>query len=172
MAEDSGKLRDDAPAEERLAAGPVPIAGLLSRITRPAMRSRGGLLARLALDWPEIVGPAIAAVTAPERLSCGRQSATLTIRASGPMALELSHLAPELLARINARLGRDAVARLRFSAGSGRRATTGAGAPPLPLPKPPSREAVLRAAAAVADLPEGPLKEALARLGAEVLARR
>jgi hypothetical protein len=88
------------------------------------------------------------------------------------MALELSHLAPELLARINAHLGRDAVTRLRFSAEGGRRAPPRAVTAPAPPPRPPGQEAVSRAAATVADLPEGPLKEALARLGARVIARR
>jgi len=171
MAEETGKQGGKPDEERRYAVGPMAIAGLLNRVTRPAMRGRGGALARLALDWPEVVGPAIAAVTAPDRLSGGQGGGTLTIRASGPMALELSHLAPELIGRINAHLGRDAVARLRFSAEARRgveRPIAAAAAPP----RPPPREAVSRAERAVADLPEGPLKAALARLGARVIARR
>lgn len=159
--------------ERRLAAGPVPIAGLLNTVTRPALRSRGGALARLALDWPEVVGPALAAVTAPERLAGAAGGGTLTIRASGPVALELVHLAPELLARINAHLGRQAVGRLRFTAEARRGA---AARPPAPASAPairaPGQDAVSRAASAVSALPDGPLKDALARLGAQVLARR
>jgi hypothetical protein len=170
MADGTGKKGEERPGEHRLAVGPVPLAGLLNTVTRPAMRGRGGALARLALDWPEVVGPALAAVTAPERLAGGPGGGTLTIRASGPMALELAHLAPALIARINAHLGRDAVARLRFSA-DGRRNATRPAAPPA-APPPPGREALLRAEAAVSHLPEGPLKDALARLGARVIARR
>jgi hypothetical protein len=159
------------PGDERRAVGPLPIGGLVSAVTRPLMRGRGAAVARLALDWPEVVGPALAAVTAPERLSGAAGGGTLTIRASGPMALELAHLAPELIARINAHLGREAVGRLRFTAES-RKEGAPAIAAPARLPPPPPREAVARAERAVADLPEGDLRAALARLGARVLARR
>ena len=54
--------------------------------------------------------PALAAVTQPLRLTAG----SLTIACSGPIAMELSHLAPELMARINGGLGRVAVEQLRF----------------------------------------------------------
>jgi len=158
------------PGDERRAVGPLPIGGLVSAVTRPLMRGRGAAVARLALDWPEVVGPALAAVTAPERLAGAAGGGTLTIRASGPMALELAHLAPELIARINAHLGRQAVARLRFTA-ERRKEGAPAIAAPARLPPPP-REAVARAERAVADLPEGDLRAALARLGARVLARR
>lgn len=169
MEQPTGKRAEDE--DRRLAAGPVAIGGLINTVARPVLRGRGGALARLALDWPEVVGPALAAVTAPERLAGGTGGGTLTIRASGPMALELAHLAPELIARINAHLGRDAVARLRFAQGSAGRAGRSPPETPLP-PRRPGREAAARAAAAVAALPEGPLKEALARLGAQVMARR
>jgi hypothetical protein len=169
-------MQDEAgkPTEEWERArhgGPVAVARLIGTLTRPLMRGRQAAIARLALDWPQVVGPALAAVTSPERLAGAAGGGTLTIRASGPMALELAHLAPELIARINAHLGREAVARLKFCA-EARRATPSVLAPPPPLPRPPRREAARKAETAVADLPDGPLKEALARLGAHVLARR
>ncbi|MFC7542493.1 DUF721 domain-containing protein [Siccirubricoccus deserti] len=71
-------------------------------------KSPGG--ATLMADWPAVVGPALAAVTTPKRLSAG----TLTVGCVGPVAMELSHLAPQLIARINAHLGRVTVERLRF----------------------------------------------------------
>lgn len=156
---------------QRRGGGPVAVGGLVNALARPLMRGRQGAIARLSLDWPLVVGPALAAVTAPERLVGTAGGGTLTIRASGPMALELAHLAPELISRINAHLGRDAVTRLKFSA-EARRPARQAPAPPPPPRRPPPREAVAAAASAVASLPEGPLKEALARLGAHVLARR
>ena len=61
-------------------------------------------------DWSAIVGPAIAAVTTPRRLAAG----TLTIACAGPIAMELQHLAGEVMARINAHLGSQAVTALRF----------------------------------------------------------
>jgi hypothetical protein len=173
MQDETGKPGQDSDRrdERRYRGGPVAVAGLIGTVTRPLMRGRQAAAARLALDWPQVVGPALAAVTAPERLTGAAGGGTLTIRASGPMALELAHLAPELIARINAHLGREAVTRLKFSA-DGRRAAPPALAPPMPLPRPPPREAARKAETAVADLPDGPLKDALARLGAHVLARR
>ncbi|MCU0984558.1 MAG: DciA family protein [Acetobacteraceae bacterium] len=169
MQDDAGKPGWQEERQRR--GGPVAVAGLIGAVTQPLMRGRQAAVARLSLDWPQVVGPALAAVTAPERLSGAAGGGTLTIRASGPMALELAHLAPELIARINAHLGREAVARLKFSA-DGRRARPSALAPPPPPPRPPPREAARAAATVVADLPDGPLKDALARLGAHVLARR
>lgn len=166
MDEDTGKQQGGP----RLGRGPVAVGGIVSAVTRPMMRGRQAAVARLALDWPTVVGPALAAVTEPLKLSGGAGGGTLTIRASGPMALELSHLAPELIARINRHLGRNAVARLSF--GAGRRTGPPALPPPLPRPPAPPREARARAEAAVSGLPEGPLREALARLGAHLMARR
>lgn len=173
MQDEAGKPGQDRERQEerQRRGGPVAVASLIGAVTRPLMRGRQAAVARLALDWPQVVGVALAAVTAPERLTGAAGGGTLTIRASGPMALELAHLAPELIARINTHLGRDAVTRLKFSA-DGRRAPPSALPPPSRPHRPPPREAARQAVSAVADLPDGPLKEALARLGAHVLARR
>jgi len=76
-------------------------------------------------DWPAVIGPALAAVTRPMRLSRGARDetgaakpGTLTIRCAGPVALELQHLAPQLLSRINGFAGFQLVAQLRFERGS------------------------------------------------------
>lgn len=112
-------------------------------------------------DWPELVGPALAAVTEPERLSAG----TLTIACAGPVAMELQHLAPELIERINGGLGRAAVERLRFrqrspaapAARARRRAPPGP--PPAPVEgvaDPALRAALERLAARVYRGPDRP----------------
>ena len=80
-------------------------------------------------DWPALVGPQLAAVTAPLRLTRG----TLTIACAGPMAMELQHLGPQLMARINASLGTITVESLRFV----QQAPASAAAPP-PRPAPPA----------------------------------
>jgi hypothetical protein len=43
---------------------------------------------------------------------------TLTIACAGPVAMELTHLAPQIIARVNGHLGRQAVAQLKFSQGA------------------------------------------------------
>jgi hypothetical protein len=176
MGEATGKRQGGEAAPARREMGLLPVASLVSSVTRPLMRGKQAAVARLALDWPTVVGPALAAVTVPERLVGGSGDkaggGTLTIRASGPVALELAHLAPELIERINAYLGRGAVAQLRFTERRRHRGEAQPAPPPRPLPKRPPREAVAKAAATVADLPDGPLKDALARLGAHLIARR
>jgi hypothetical protein len=113
------------------------------------------------VDWQAIVGPALVAVTQPRRLAAG----TLTLACSGPIALELQHLAPELISRINGYLGRQAVQALRFVQTEPARVAAMAQKPVV------NPEAAKSAAAAVADLPEGPLRDALSALGRAVLSR-
>ena len=150
-----------AAEDKRHVYGPRPLAALLPAVTRTALRGRHAAATALRLDWAEIVGPQLAAETAPQRLASG----TLTIACSGPIALELQHLSAALSERVNRHLGRDAVQRLRFVQ-----------MPPASLPAPAQRAkpdlaaADARAAAAVAALPEGPLREALLALGRAVLA--
>ena len=83
---------------------------LLSRFTRPVFRKRSPAGATLMTDWPQLVGPALAAVTQPLRLVRG----TLTVACSGPVAMELQHLGPQLMARINSASGAVVVEALRF----------------------------------------------------------
>ncbi|MBX6375770.1 MAG: DUF721 domain-containing protein [Acetobacteraceae bacterium] len=95
---------------DRYLGGPRPLGAIVPRLTRPAFRRFSPAAAQILADWPEVVGPALAAVTVPRRLTRG----TLTLACSGPVALELAHLAPQLIARINAHCGRVVVQRLSF----------------------------------------------------------
>lgn len=149
-------------SDARHVYGPRAVAQLLPRLTRPAFRRAGPAGAQVIADWEAIVGPALAAVTQPQRLAAG----TLTIACSGPIALELQHFTPELIARINAQLGAAPVERLRFTQAGFRTA-------PPAAPRPAADDAALRTARAAAEaVPDGPLRDALASLGAAVLARR
>jgi hypothetical protein len=155
-----GSAAAASPPELPRGVGFRPVAALVPRLTRPVFRRRSPAGAQLLADWPDLVGPALAAVTEPERLSAG----TLTIACAGPVAMELQHLAPELIARINSGLGRVAVERLRFR----QRAPAAA---PRPPPRPP---AALPPAAAAALAPrlggiaDAGLRAALERLAARV----
>jgi len=139
--------------------GPRAVGALVPALVRPAFSKRAPATAQVLADWEAIVGPAIAAVSVPRKLFGG----TLAIGCSGPLALELQHLAPQLMERINRHLGRIAVTRLRFvqDAPAARVA-----------PRPPRPAAVAQARAAVAGLPEGELRDALEALGRAVLAGR
>ncbi|MCC6719434.1 MAG: DUF721 domain-containing protein [Acetobacteraceae bacterium] len=137
--------------------GPRAVGALVPALVKPAFRQRAPATAQVLADWEAIMGPAIAAVSVPRKLFAG----TLAIGCSGPMAVELQHLAPQLIDRINRHLGRIAVTRLRFVQDA---------PPPRPAPRPPRPAAVAQARAAVAGLPEGALRDALEALGRAVLA--
>jgi len=156
---ETGKNAKPAEEAERHVYGPRAVGALVPALVRPAFRKRAPATAQVLADWEAIVGPAIAAVTVPRKLFSG----TLAIACSGPMAMELQHLGPQLMARINGHLGRVAVTRLRF--------VQDAPAAP-PRPRPPRPAAVAQARAAVAGLPEGELRDALEALGRAVLAAR
>ena len=147
-------------AESRHIYGPRPLGGLVPGLVRAAFRKRSPATAQVIADWEAIVGPLLAAVAAPRRLAAG----TLTLACTGPVALELQHLAPALIERINAQLGRTVVERLRFVQD-----------PFEPAPRArtsPNPAADASAVRAVAGLPEGPLRDALLALGRAVLGRR
>jgi hypothetical protein len=139
---------------------PKALGAILPPLVRPVLRKRAPSIAALLAEWEAVAGPAIAAVTLPRRLAAG----TLTLAASPPIALELQHLAPQLLARVNTYLGSEVATRLRF-------APSTVVALPRPAPPQPSPEALARVAASVAPLPEGPLRSALAGLGAALATR-
>jgi hypothetical protein len=142
-------------SDDRNVYGPRPVGALIPRLARPAFRRRAPGTAQVLADWSAIVGPAIAAVTTPRRLSGG----TLTIACSGPIAMELQHLAGEVMGRINTHLGSQTVAALRFVQTLDRALP----APSMPVPADPTKLAAVEAAVAV--LPEGELRAALTALG-------
>ena len=142
-------------ADRRFPGAPLPLGSLIPAVTRPAFRKRSPAGAQLLADWAQIVGPALAAVTSPLRLTSG----TLTLACAGPVAMELQHLGPELIGRINGQLGRAVVERLRFV----QQAPAGAPRPAVPRSARPARipEGVQDRLGA---LPEGELREALEKL--------
>jgi hypothetical protein len=144
---------------DRHVYGPRPLSALLPALTRPAFRRRSPAAAQVMADWATIVGPALAAMTVPRRLSAG----TLTVGCAGPIALELQHMTGEVMARINTHLGVPTVKALRFEQST-------PDSPPAARPPPPPPEVAEAAEAAVGSLPEGELRAALASLGRAVLA--
>jgi hypothetical protein len=148
MSDDSG--------DQRFFGGPRALGALLPKLTKPIFRKKSPAGAQIMADWAEIIGPALSAVTAPQRLS----GTTLTIACGGPVAMELTHLAPQIIARVNGHLGRQAVAQLKFA----QLALPGARPPaprrlasPAPLPAPVQ--------AGIAAVPGEELRAALAKLG-------
>ncbi len=143
-------MATDANQDKRHVWGPRAVGGLVAGLTRPAFRRRSPATAQILADWRAIVGPALADVATPRRLS----GTTLTLACSGPIAMELQHMSGELAARINGHLGRVAVERLRFT----QEATPRPAAAPAPSDTP-------GVPPIIAGVPPGALHDALARLG-------
>ncbi len=106
-------------------------------IAKAALGSKGYAEAGLFTHWAEIAGASLAASSLPVKLSFPRgkrDEGTLTVRCGGSAALELQHLAPSVLERINGHFGYRAVARLKIEQGavSDRKVAPAAPAPHQP----------------------------------------
>jgi len=142
-------------------------------LMKPAFEKYGFPAAAILTDWAAIAGTELAAFTAPERLKWprkassgtdgGGQGATLILRVDGPRALEVEHLRPRLIERINASFGYRAVADIRVLQ-----------APLIRRDAPKTRAMTPQpvSMAVFADLKEDRVKEALARIAAGIEAAR
>lgn len=96
------------------------LGAVFPKAASATLRRRGFARAEVLAHWPEIVGAAIAAQSCPERLLFRRGEAggaTLHVRVAGGLALELQHLVPVVIERINRYFGYAAVARLSLVQG-------------------------------------------------------
>ena len=89
--------------------------GLLNDQIRKGAHSRGFAEARLLTHWAEIVGPQIAKIARPGKVSYakGGMGATLTVSASGANAPVVSMQADAIRTRVNACYGYNAIGRVR-----------------------------------------------------------
>jgi hypothetical protein len=142
----------------------------VSAVAGPMLGRRGFAGSRVAAEWASIVGEPLAARSLPERVTraAGDQGGgTLHVRiASGALAVELQHLEPVIVERINTYFGYQAVARLKLLHGPipERRVER---APPRIL-APADEEAV---AGLVAGIEDPTLRQALRDLGKRLFAR-
>lgn len=89
-------------------------------LTDPLFRKRGFVEGRIPRDWAQIVGADLAQACAPESLNFPRgrrDGATLKIIALPGRALEIQHLAPQIIERVNGHFGWAAVARMTIRQG-------------------------------------------------------
>lgn len=114
------KTQTDAAKDKR--RGGTRVAGsLVGALTKKALGKRGFASASIITDWATIVGPDLAKHTRPQKLTFPkgrRDGGTVHILTSGPMALQLQHLAPMVVDRINSFFGYGAVAEIRLVQGS------------------------------------------------------
>ena len=141
------------------------LAATLPAITKRALGRRGFAEGGLIVEWPSIVGATIAARCQPAKLSLARpgrhRDGSLMLRVEPGFALELQHLAPQIIERVNGHYGYAAIARLTFQQGPLRAPRRRTAPPPRPLGA--AEEAELRRQ--VADVADDDLRAALERLG-------
>jgi len=141
------------------------LAATLPAVARRALGRRGFAEGGLIAEWPSIVGHAIADRCQPTRtrpVRPGRRSeGIVTLRVEPGFALELQHLAPQIIERINGHYGYPAIGRLILQQGplnASRRRQT-----PPPRPLSTAEDAELRSQ--VASVEDEALRDALERLG-------
>jgi hypothetical protein len=147
---------------------PRPLADLLNRCLGAAFARQGFASTDIVTHWPDIVGPEIAAHAEPVKLKWPRggedapEPATLVLRVEGPVAIEIQHLSPVVVERVNRFFGWRAVDRIAI------RQAPLAGRARRPPPPAPSAEEVAEVAASLPDIADDSLRAALARLGAAI----
>lgn len=168
---DGAKTRDARRAKDKKRSGSMrPATVPVASVGRSIFRKRGLAHGRMVADWPEIVGRSLAECSCPEKLTTPRgqtENGTLRIRVDGPMAVELQHLTPQIIERINSYFGYRAVDRLTIVRG------------PLPVPprrrrpkpKPIDEAAEADIDARIADVEDDDLRAALASLGRTIRAQ-
>ncbi|WP_300298482.1 DUF721 domain-containing protein [Ferrovibrio sp.] len=152
------------------ANAPKALGVALGRLTKPVFKQRGIALAEIINRWAEITGPLLYAETQPEKLvyaAGAGHAATLEIAVSPAFALELQHLAPLIIEKINGYFGYRAVERLRLRQmpiqRSGGRAESSA--PPRRQSRPLDPEEQARLAALLEGVEDKALRQALENLG-------
>jgi hypothetical protein len=155
-------------AAKRTRKGQMKLGEALPRAARAAFRRYGFVESAVLSRWPEIVGPSYASCTLPIGLKFApgkRKGATLSILVDGPIALQLKHVEPQVLERINGFFGYKAVERLALRQGE---VPASRVATPATLPRlTPGQQA--RIDEAVGGLVDLGLKTVIERIGARVL---
>jgi len=157
-------------------ARPKALADLVDKCLGPALAAQGFAASDVIVAWPDIVGARLAAFTRPRRIEWPRrradadpdarpEPATLVVRVESAFAIEMQHLAPVVMERVNAHYGWRCVGRLVLKQGPVPRPR-----PARPAPPELSSEDRARLAEKTDGIAEEPLREALTRLGSAVVA--
>jgi hypothetical protein len=157
------------PRTSDRSARTLPLSAIALKSAAKALKKRGFVQGAIVGRWVEIVGEALAAVSMPERLVFPGNDAigaTLHIKVAGPLALELQHLAPIVIERINSHFGYAAVSGIRLHQGLVTRRPRPTPAPAAKL-RPAEEE---RLAGLVRGVKDEGLQAALAELGRAVIA--
>jgi hypothetical protein len=142
-----------------------PLAELVGKALDPLVRKRGLARAEMISWWPDIVGAAYAARTAPERISWPRdgKAATLIVRCDPSVVLQFQHETGRVRERLNSYFGYPAVGAVKIV-----QQRVGAAAAPEP-PAKPARPISPKLGEKL-DRVDGPLGDSLRRLAKAVIA--
>ncbi|GGC62710.1 DUF721 domain-containing protein [Chelatococcus reniformis] len=152
--------------------GAAPLADMVDACLGPALAAQGFAAADVVVAWADIVGPRLAAHTQPLRIEWPRRArdgddparaAALIVRSTSAFALELQHMAPVVIERVNTHFGWRCVGRIVIRQGLVARPA------PRPQPRGPDPAAAAAVRDLTADIEAAPLREALRRLGEAVL---
>ena len=147
--------------------------GVLSGRIRGAAESRGFSHAQIVTRWPEIVGPDIARIAEPVKVTYARQGvgATLVVLTKGAFGPELEMQKPRIREAVNAIYGYNAIARVQITQTAGTTGFAEARAPfeAAPNPVTPAKSSAVRAT--VAPIESENLRDALARLGQNIMSK-
>jgi hypothetical protein len=152
-----------------------PLAEFLDVCLSPSLAAQGFATSDIIMAWPDIVGERLAAFTQPLKIEWKRKAphadpearpdpATLVIRVESAFALELQHLAPTIIDRVNTYYGWRCIGKLVLKQGPVRRVEKKS--PTAPVLTPADREKVGKA---VQPIEEEALKAALDRLGQAIV---
>lgn len=155
---------------------PTPVGDLVGGVIDPMLRRRAGISVMLVQSWEEIAGPRLAEVTRAERIAWPRRlseddpfrPATLVVACEAVAAMRLQHESGEMIARVNALLGFDAVDRIRIV----QKPVGSAGRPAKAAPRALTAEEAAALDRSVAGIEDEALRLSLDRLGRSVLAAR
>ena len=150
---------DGKAVDKRSGLGAQTASKAMNKIVRRAFGRQGFAEPGILLRWHEIVGDTLARFTLPERLSFPqgeRSRGTLHLKVDGQFALEVQHLEPMIVERINTFFGYGAVAKI---------AILQAPIPEDAVPQKRSRPASARNDGAAAAEDDESLEDALRRFG-------
>ncbi len=149
--------------------GPRPLADIAAGPIGEALQQAGFASTEVVTRWDEIVGDDLASRSAPVKIAWPRrpqgmgdpEPGTLHVRVEAPFALEIQHLTPAILERVNAFMGWRCVAAVRLT-----QIPLRAKPKPREAPRRPADEA--RLAHLVESFEDEGLKAAVARFGRAV----
>jgi hypothetical protein len=163
-------------AGKRPFGNPVPVSDLATEILDPVLRKRAGMSIGLVQSWEEIAGPRLASRSRPEKIQWPRrmheddpfEPAVLVVACEGMAALHLQHETGEIINRVNAFLGFNAIGRIRIV----QKPVTADQGRPKPSLRPLTAAEKAKLSGAVGMIEDDGVRASLERLGATILGQK